>query len=84
MYRVRVFTSGKYNNVCPGNRYCLRRKAALELANLFASSDCNIKVERLVHNGEVFFWSDGEWETGIGERWEDDKTFYCRVKKDEL
>lgn len=84
MYRVKVLSTGKYNNVCLGNRYCLFRKSAIELANLFTSSECTIKVEKLVHNDDVFFWSDCECETKIGERWKDGKTIYRKLDKDEF
>lgn len=84
MYRVKVLSTGEHNNVCLGNRYCLFRKSAIELANLFDSSKCAIKVEKLVHNDDVFFWSDCECETKIGERWVDGKIIYRKLNRDEL
>lgn len=67
MYRVCVLTSGKYHNVVTGNRYCFFRKRTLELANLFNDFSCAFKIEKLVHNQGVFFWSEGAEETRIIE-----------------
>lgn len=84
MYRVKVLSTGEHNNVYRGNRYCLFRKSAIELANLFARSKCAIEVEKLVHNDDVFFWCDDECETKIAERWGDDGVFYRKLYRDEL
>lgn len=66
MYRICVLTSGKYDNVATGNRYCFSRKSALELANLFNEFSCGFKIEKLVRCNGVFFWSKDLAETRIG------------------
>lgn len=58
MYRVCVLTSGKYDNVVTGNRYCLSRKSALDLANLFNELSCTLKIEKLIRTDDIFFWSE--------------------------
>lgn len=65
MYRVCVLTSGKYHNVVKGNRYCLSRKMALDLANLFKGSLCDVEIARLVYSQGVFYWTTGPEETRI-------------------
>lgn len=66
MYRISVLTSGKYHNVVTGNRYCLSRKSALDLANLFNDFSCAFKIEKLIRCKGVFFWSEDLAETRIG------------------
>lgn len=69
MYRIKVLSDGKYHNVMTGNRYCFFKKSAIDLANLFGKSNCDIVIEKLAHLGDVFFWSDGLEETKICEDW---------------
>ena len=65
MYKVTVKTSGKYHNVALGTRYCFTRKTAIELANLFLDSDCDITIEKFIRTGSAFVWSDAWEETKI-------------------
>lgn len=58
MYRITVNTPGKYYNVSVGTRYCLTRKTAIRLANLYFGSDCDITIEKFVRCGSMFCWSD--------------------------
>ena len=61
MYRITVNTSGKYNNVTLGPRYCFRKKTAKELIDLFFAQECEIMVEKLVRCcDDVFCFSDGD------------------------
>jgi hypothetical protein len=65
MYRVTPNNSGKYHNVVPGARYCLTRKSAIELANLFLNDDCDITIEKFIRIPSAFMWSDAWEETKI-------------------
>ena len=65
MYKVTVNTSGKYRNVVLGARYCLTRKTAIRLTNLFLGDDCDVTIEKLIRIGDVFVWSDTTEETKI-------------------
>lgn len=65
MYKVIVNSSGKYNNVALGARYCLTRKIAIRLANLFLGDNCDITIERFIRCGDAFVWSDAWEETKI-------------------
>lgn len=87
MYRIQVLSSGKYHNVTEGNRYCFFRRSAIKLANLFGENNCDIVIEKLVHVGDDFFWSQGVEETRIFEDWigsdKEDKVFYRPLTKKE-
>lgn len=65
MFKVTVNTSGEYRNIVLGARYCLTRKTAIRLANLFLGEDCDITVEKFICIGDVFIWSDTREETKI-------------------
>ena len=65
MYKVIVNTSGRYNNVTLGARYCLTRKSAIKLANLFLGEDCDIKIAKFIRCGDAFVWADAWEETKI-------------------
>lgn len=59
MYRITVNTTGKYNNVSRGPRYCFRKKTAEELIDLFLEHDCDITVEKLIRlSGDVYCFTD--------------------------
>jgi len=59
MYRITVNTSGEYGNVALGARYCLTRKTAIKLANLYFKCDYGITIEKLICiHGDIFTWSD--------------------------
>ena len=59
MYRITVNTTGKYNNVALGPRYCFRKKAAEKLIDLFLKYDCDIAVEKLIRlSGGVYCFTD--------------------------
>ena len=73
MYRVKVLSSGKYHNVVVGNRYCFFKKDAIELANLFNESGCDLIIEKFVHCGRIFFWTSGLEEVRIYEDWAEDE-----------
>ena len=68
MYKVTVKSSGKYHNVALGERYCLTKRTAINMAVMFDLSECEYEVEKFVRlNEDVFCWSDGE----VGEKfWE--------------
>lgn len=58
MYKVNVSDNGKFS-VAPGPRYCFSRKSAKKLAKFFyAKCGCEVAVYKLVHNKDVFFWTD--------------------------
>lgn len=72
MYRVIVTSSGKYDNVALGARYCLTKRTAINLAVMFDDVECEYEVEKFVRlNKDIFYWSDGE----VG------KKFWEKVKK---
>ena len=61
MYRINVLTTGKYNNVALGTRYCFFKKTALDLATLFASMDCDVTIAKFTRlHSDVFSWSEAE------------------------
>ena len=68
MYRVIIKTSGKYNNVATGARYCITQRSAIKMAAQFHMSECDYEVEKFVRlHGDIFAWSAHE----IGEKfWE--------------
>lgn len=84
MYRIKVLSSGKYHNVVGGNRYFFFRKSAVEFANDLAERECDFKIEKLVHVGDCFFWTEGEEETKIWwEENEEEKIHYYAVTRKE-
>lgn len=79
MYRVTVKSSGKYNVVALGARYCLTRKSAIKLTNLFLEDDCDITIEKFGRCCEdIFIWSDAREETKIVFDEDDDGNFTAR------
>lgn len=78
MYRVTVNTSGRYDNVTLGARYCFTRKTAINLANLFFGDDCGVTIEKFIHCGDAFVWSDAWEETKIIIDENDDGNFFAR------
>lgn len=61
MYKVTVKSSGKYHNVALGERYCLTKRTAINMAVMFDLSECEYDVEKFVRlNEDVFCWSEGE------------------------
>lgn len=69
MYRIIIKSSGKFNNARLGSRYCLTKKSAIHLINLFTKSECEIKVEKFVRlHADIFCWTDDD---------ENDKVFEC-------
>ena len=68
MYRINVLSTGKYNNVVLGPRYCLFKRTAKRLVNEFSEVDCSLKVSKLIRcSDDVFCWSGGEVEDEIVE-----------------
>lgn len=58
MYKVIVKSTGKYNNVALGARYCLTKRSANKLAKTFASCECIFEVYKLVRShDDIFYWS---------------------------
>lgn len=58
MYRVTVKSSGKYNNVAPGSRYCFTKRSVIHLAATFAGMECDFNVEKFIRlNSDIFTWS---------------------------
>lgn len=78
MYKVTVNTSGKYDNVVLGARYCFTRKTAIRLANLFFETDCGVTIAKFVHLGYSFVWSDGRDVTKIVIDEDDNGNFIAR------
>ena len=61
MYRVTVKSRGKYDNVTMGARYCLTKMSAIQLAALFAGSECDMTVEKWTRmHRDTFCWSEHE------------------------
>lgn len=81
MYKVIVNTPGKYDNVVLGARYCLTRKSAIKLANLFLGDDCDITIAKFIRCGDAFVWSDAWEETKIIIDENDDGDFTARKAK---
>ena len=74
MYRITVKTSGKYHNVQIGSVYCLTKKDAQELVNVYFKSECDFIVEKFIRiAGTAFCWSDYEVEDSIfpDDYWEE-------------
>lgn len=65
MYKITVNASGKYHNVVLGVRYCLTRKPAIKLINLFLEVDCDVTVEKFIRCGYGFAWSNSTDATKI-------------------
>ena len=58
MYRINVHSTGKHHNVVVGPRYCLTKKTAKHLINIYLNSDCDITVEKFIRiYHDVFCWS---------------------------
>ena len=69
MYRVVVKSSGKYNNVMLGARYCLTKRSIVSLASQFMEVECECKVEKFVRlHRDIFCWSDVEVGSDVWER----------------
>lgn len=69
MYRVIAKTSGKYNNVVLGARYCFTKKSAATLAALFHVDECDYEVEKFVRlHDDVFCWSDSAVSEKVWEK----------------
>lgn len=57
MYKINVTSTGKYNNVVLGERYCLFKRQAERLVNLFASSECTLKAYKFTRlQAGVYCW----------------------------
>lgn len=69
MYRVVVKSSGKYNNVVLGARYCFTKRSIVSLASNFMANECECKVEKFVRlNRDIFSWSEIEVGSDVWER----------------
>lgn len=61
MYRINIKSSGKYNNVTLGYRYCFRKKTAKNLINLFSECEAEFTIEKFVRlTADVFCWTDDD------------------------
>lgn len=61
MYRVVVKSSGKYNNVVLGARYCFTKHSIAHLVSNFMANECECTVEKFARlNRDIFCWSDAE------------------------
>ena len=78
MYKVTVNTSGKYRVAALGARYCLTRKIAIKVANLFLADDCDITIEKFIRCGDTFAWTDTRENTKIILEEDDDGNFTAR------
>lgn len=59
MYKVEVFSHGKFNNVELGPRYTLTFKSALSLARLFLANEAEFTISKFARiHGDIFCWSD--------------------------
>ena len=60
MYRINVLTTGKYNSVTTGFRYCFSKKTAMQLLTLFiVEAGCDVSLEKLIRvSGDIFAWTD--------------------------
>lgn len=59
MYRVVVKSSGKHSNVTLGARYCLTKRAVINLAVTFELCGCKYDIEKFVRiHKDIFGWSD--------------------------
>lgn len=82
MYRFTIKSAGKYHNVALGTRYCLTKKTAKDLIDLFyVKSGCDLVVEKLIRiHPDVFCWSDYEEYDSVfkffDEVWKEDEEEY--------
>lgn len=83
MYRINILSDGTHHNVCTGIRYCFGKKTALNTAIFFGESGCALKIERLLHVGGLFFWSDDALDTRIIEEWDGHNYTYRLLNKNE-
>lgn len=82
MYRIKVLSNGKYHNVEMGNHYYLFRKSAVRSANMYGESECDIVIEKLIHVGDDFFWSDVPEETKICQDDTDIISYHALTRKE--
>lgn len=69
MYRVVIKSSGKYNNVTLGARYCFTRRSVISLASHFMSVECECEVEKFVRlHRDIFCWSDAEIGSDVWDK----------------
>ena len=69
MYRVVVKSSGKYNDVVPGARYCFTKRSVIKLIIIFARTDCEFDVEKFIRiHRDIFAWSDTEVSEKIRDK----------------
>ena len=58
MYKIDVLSSGKYDNVVVGTRYCLTKRIANDLIKRFLMFNCIITVRKLIKmTTGVYGWS---------------------------
>ena len=68
MYRINVLSTGKYNNVVLGPRYCLFKRTAKRLVKEFSEFGCSLRVSKFIRcSDDVFCWSGGEVEDDVVE-----------------
>lgn len=68
MYRITVLTTGKFNTVGLGSRYCLTKKTAKSLIKLFFKEECTFKVEKFTRlHHDIFAWIDDEYKDSVFE-----------------
>lgn len=66
MYKVTAKNRGKYGNVKPGERYCVTKRSAVQVAVSFAKIECDYSVEKWTRlHSDVFAWSDVEIASDI-------------------
>lgn len=66
MYKIVVKSDGKYHNVVGGARYCLTRKSAKKLIDIFLPYEVNIEVYKLIRlYNDVFYWAGDDFEDKI-------------------
>lgn len=69
MYRVVVKSSGKYNNVVLGARYCFTKRSIVSLVSSFMANECDCKVEKFARlHHDIFCWSNAEVDSDVWDR----------------
>ena len=82
MYRFTIKSGGKFHNVALGTRYCLTKKTAKSLIDLFyIRNDCDLVVEKLIRiSPDIFCWSDCDEDDAVfkyfDEVWKEDEEEY--------
>ena len=56
-FRINVLTTGKYDNVVLGYRYCFFKKSVTDFIKILIESEADFTVERFISlSGDMFGW----------------------------